>query len=407
MSKGREIKPHIAVFGKRNNGKSSIINALARQNVSIVSDIAGTTTDPVKKSIEIPGIGPVIVIDTAGVDDDGTLGHLRIHKTREMIDIIDLALLVITDNELGYFESELIKEFKKQDIPFFIVHNKNDIHPLRVELIEQLKTSYHCDVIVMIATTGEGIEPLLILIRQYLPLGAFQYPTMLGGLVKPGDIVMLITPIDIEAPQGRLILPQVQTIRDILDNDCISIILKERETEAFLKNSPIKPALVICDTSVILKADAMISKEIPLTGFSILLARFKGNFPAYLQGTPTLSKLKNGDHILLLESCTHHVSCDDIGRIKIPRWISQFTGKQLHFDVVAGLDMINDDIKKYALVIQCGGCMITRRQLYARLKPALDVHIPVTNYGMAIAYVQGVYNRAIAPFVKEVFTDYL
>jgi [FeFe] hydrogenase H-cluster maturation GTPase HydF len=223
---------------------------------------------------------------------------------------------------------------------------------------------------------------------------------LLGDLISYGDIVLLITPIDIEAPAGRLILPQMQAIRDILDNEAVAIVLKEREVDSFLKKTGIKPALAITDSQVFVKADASIPAEIPLTSFSIMLARFKGDFERYLKGTPEISGLKDGDRVLLLESCTHHVSCDDIGRTKIPRWISSFTGKKIEYDVVAGLDTLPGNITDYSLVIQCGGCMITRRQLHNRLQPAIKAGVPVTNYGMAIAYVQGIYERAIAPFVK-------
>ena len=223
----------------------------------------------------------------------------------------------------------------------------------------------------------------------------------MGDLVNYGDIVLLITPIDIEAPEGRLILPQVQTIRDILDNDCTAIVLKEREVDGFLKNTGIKPALVVTDSQVFLKADASIPRDTPLTSFSILLARQKGDFYAYLEGTPKISDLKDGDRILLLESCSHHVSCDDIGRIKIPRWISNFTGKKLYYDTVAGLDAVSRSIEEYALVIQCGGCMITHRQLVNRLQGAKQKNIPITNYGMAIAYIHGIFHRAVEPFVGK------
>jgi [FeFe] hydrogenase H-cluster maturation GTPase HydF len=238
-----------------------------------------------------------------------------------------------------------------------------------------------------------------------MPGSAWQKQTLLGDLVSYGDIVLLITPIDIEAPEGRLILPQVQAIRDLLDNDCVAVVIKEREVDSFLRKTGIKPALVVCDTSVILKADASIPKDIPLTGFSILLAHYKGEFENYLQGTPRIGELKDGDRVLLLESCTHHVSCDDIGRVKIPRWMSSYSGKKLNFDVVAGLNHLGRKISEYALVVQCGGCMITRKQLVNRLKPAIDAGIPVTNYGMAIAWMQGVYPRAVRPFVKEGFAE--
>jgi [FeFe] hydrogenase H-cluster maturation GTPase HydF len=222
-----------------------------------------------------------------------------------------------------------------------------------------------------------------------------------GDLLQYGDIVLLITPIDIEAPAGRLILPQVQAIRDVLDNDAVSIVLKEREVDAFLKRTGIQPSLAITDSQVFTRADSSVPPHIPLTSFSIVLARYKGDFENYVKGTPAISQLKDSDRVLLLESCTHHVSCDDIGRVKIPRWISNFTGKNLEYEVVAGLNDLPRPISEYALVIQCGGCMITRKQLINRIRPAVEAGIPVTNYGMAIAYVQGIFHRAIAPFVKQ------
>ncbi|MFO7789354.1 MAG: [FeFe] hydrogenase H-cluster maturation GTPase HydF, partial [Bacteroidales bacterium] len=256
---------------------------------------------------------------------------------------------------------------------------------------------------------GSSREKLLQKIRQAIPESAMSRPAFIGDVISYGDIVMLITPIDIEAPEGRMILPQVQAIRDIIDNDAIAVVLKEREVDVFLKTTGIKPALAITDSQIFLKADAMIPKDIPLTGFSIVLARYKGDFPAYLEGTPKISQLKDGDKVLLLESCTHQVSCDDIGRVKIPRWISDFTGKNLDFDVVAGMDNLPHKITDYALVIQCGGCIITRRQLINRIQPAIKAGVPVTNYGMAIAWVQGVYDRAVEVFVnnKSHQEDYL
>ena len=256
---------------------------------------------------------------------------------------------------------------------------------------------------------GEAGELVIPLIRKYMPESAWQSVTLVGDLIGYGDTVLLITPIDIEAPEGRLILPQVQVIRDILDNDGVAVVCKEREVDAFFKRMNPKPGLVITDSQVFLKADASIPKDIPLTSFSIILARQKGDFRNYLKGTPKISELRDGDKILILESCSHHVSCDDIGRVKIPRWLSNFTGKKLLFETVAGLNAIPGTITDYAMVIQCGGCMITRKQLINRLKPAVDAGIPVTNYGMAIAYAHGIYNRAVEPFMKgsTSATDYL
>jgi [FeFe] hydrogenase H-cluster maturation GTPase HydF len=401
MEKGKEHKPHIGIFGRRNFGKSSLINALTGQAVSIVSEQPGTTTDPVRKSMEIPGIGPAILIDTAGIDDSGEVGALRVSRTREMMKIVDLAILVLNNNESGPFENDLMNEFYESGIPYILVHGKSDLVPLDETFRNTMFGKHHVPLVALNAVDGDNLEDLLTAIRETMPETAYRNQSLLGDLVSYGDIVLLITPVDTEAPEGRLILPQVQAIRDLLDNDCIAIVLKERELDVFLKNSGIKPKLAICDTSVILKADAAVPKDIPLTGFSILLARYKGEFGHYLQGTPAIGKLQNNDRVLLLESCTHHVSCDDIGRTKIPRWMSSYTGKQLRYDVVSGLNRLDRQISDYALVVQCGGCMITRKQLVNRLKPAIDAGIPVTNYGMAIAYMQGVYNRAIRPFVKD------
>jgi [FeFe] hydrogenase H-cluster maturation GTPase HydF len=409
MAKGRENKPHIGIYGRRNNGKSSLINRLAAQEISIVSDFAGTTTDPVKKSIEITGFGPVILIDTAGIDDSGDVGKLRVKKSIDSIKIIDLAILVVTANLFGEFENNIIAEFKKNEVPWFCVINKTDIAKPEIDFIDKIK-SLNVAVIEFSALKSNNTEEIIDSIKTTIPESSWKLNSLLGGLVNYGDTVLLITPIDIEAPEGRLILPQVQVIRDILDNDCIAIVVKEREVDVFLRKSGIKPALAITDSQIFLKADASIPKDIPLTGFSVLLARHKGDFENYLKGTPFIDKLQDKDKILILESCTHHVSCDDIGRVKIPRWLSSYTGKKLEFEVVSGLSNIPGHITDYAMVIQCGGCVITRKQIINRLKPAVDAGIPVTNYGMAIAYIQGIYKRAIAPFTDNKETsakDYL
>jgi len=401
MSKGRDTKPHIGIYGRRNSGKSSLINCLAGQDIAIVSEQAGTTTDPVKKSFEITGFGPIVLVDTAGIDDSGDLGEKRVERTLRTLDIIDLALLVITENSWGEYEDGLIAKFRSQDVPFIIIHNKSDIQEPYAVFREQIKYNTGTDLFEFSAVDKRNYEELIKLIKETIPEHSYKTPTLLGDLISHGDIVILITPIDVEAPAGRLILPQVQAIRDILDNDAVAIVLKEREVDAFLKKTGIQPALAITDSQVFIKADASIPPDIPLTSFSIMLARFKGDFDCYLKGTPKISELRDGDRVLLLESCTHHVACDDIGRTKIPRWITNFTGKKIEYDVVAGLDVLPRPITDYALVIQCGGCMITRRQLHNRLQPAIKAGIPVTNYGMAIAYVQGIYKRAIAPFVRD------
>lgn len=401
MNKGTDIKPHIGIFGRRNNGKSSIINALAGQEISIVSDVPGTTTDPVKKSIEIPSIGPCIIIDTAGIDDTGILGNMRVSKTMEKMKSIDLAIIVITNNKFGDPEKIMIEEISKYDVPYFFIHNKSDIENINKETTNIIKNINKTDVIDFSTKTKENTDLIFSTMARMIPENSFKSNSLLGDIIKYGDLILLITPIDVEAPEGRLILPQVQAIRDILDNDCIAVVAKEREIDTLIKKLQPRPALVITDSQVFPKADAAIPKDIPLTSFSIMLARYKGDFENYIKGTPHISKLKDGDRVLLLESCTHQVSCDDIGRVKIPRWISNFTGKKIEFDIVSGLSNLNRDIKEYAMVIQCGGCMITKKQLINRLKPAVDAGIPVSNYGMTIAYIHGIYNRAIAPFVKS------
>jgi len=403
--KGREAKPHIGIFGRRNNGKSSLINSLTGQDVAIVSEVPGTTTDPVKKSIEIPGVGPVVMIDTAGMDDLGELGTKRVGRTREIIRRIDLAILVLATNLFGEPEELLIKELEKWEVPWIVVHNKSDL----IEADLSLKQQFNGRLVDYSSISPANKELLTDLIIRHMPETAYLSKSLVGDIIRQGDLVLLITPIDEEAPEGRLILPQVQAIRDILDNDAIAVVAKERETDALLKRLQPRPALVICDSQVFLKADASVPRDIPLTSFSTVLARYKGDFENYLKGTPRLSDLRNGDRVLILESCTHHVSCDDIGRVKIPRWLSQFTGKQLDYTVVSGLDNIPGEMTDYSMVIQCGGCMITRKQLINRLKPAVEAGVPVTNYGMAIAYMQGIYRRAIAPFVKsdETASDYL
>jgi [FeFe] hydrogenase H-cluster maturation GTPase HydF len=402
MSKGRESKPHIGIYGRRNSGKSSLINSLAGQDIAIVSEQAGTTTDPVKKSFEITGFGPVILVDTAGIDDTGDLGLKRIDRTVRTLDIIDLALLVVTGNQWGDYEDDLIRRFNDQVIPYIIIHSKSDLEEPVPEFIERIKSSAGTEPIEYSSADRRNYEKLIDLIRETIPEHSYKTPALLGDIIKYGDIVLLITPIDVEAPAGRLILPQVQAIRDILDNDAVAIVLKEREVDAFLKTTGIRPALAVTDSQVFKKADASVPPEIPLTSFSIMLARFKGDFENYLKGTHKISDLQDGDRVLLLESCTHHVSCDDIGRVKIPRWITNFTGRKIEYDVVSGLDMLPRPVTDYSLVIQCGGCMITRRQLHNRLNAAIKAGVPVTNYGMAIAYVQGIYKRAIAPFVKGI-----
>ncbi len=399
--KGKDRTPHIGIYGRRNYGKSSLINAIAGQDIAIVSDTPGTTTDPVKKSFEITGFGPVILVDTAGIDDTGDLGQKRVHKTVHSINTIDMAILLTGNNNWNSFEEELVARFNDNDIPYIVVSGKSDLIAPDKAFEEKVGAATGKPVKSFSVFDNSSRESLIVLIRETIPAKSMKTSTLLGDLIKHGDIVLLITPIDVEAPEGRLILPQVQAIRDILDNDSVAIVLKEREVDAFLKNTGVRPALAVTDSQIFVKADASIPPEVPLTSFSILLARQKGDFENYLKGTPAIATLKEGDRVLLLESCTHHVSCDDIGRVKIPRWLSAYTGKNLIYEVVAGLDELPRPITEYSIVIQCGGCMITAKQLHQRLRAAVRAGIPVTNYGMAIAWVQGIYKRAVAPFMKE------
>ena len=398
--KGRDAKPHIGIFGRRNNGKSSLINTLAEQEVAIVSNEPGTTTDPVKKSMEITDLGPVVMIDTAGTDDTGELGKKRVSRTREVIKTIDLGILVLAENRFDQEETAIIEQLDKWEVPYLVVHNKTDLEAVSERVRQQVRTETGREIFEFSCLHPGNREELIDQIKTAIPETAYLTKSMVGDVISQGDLVLLITPIDDEAPEGRLILPQVQAIRDILDNDAIAVVAKEREIDTLLKRLSPKPALAICDSQVFKKADASIPDDIPLTSFSTVLARYKGDFENYLLGTPKLSELKDGDKILILESCTHQVSCDDIGRMKIPRWLSSFSGKHLEYQVVAGLNKVPGKITDYSMVIQCGGCMITRKQLINRLKPAIEAGIPVTNYGMAIAYMHGIYERAVAPFVE-------
>lgn len=397
MSKGKDTKPHIGIFGRRNNGKSSLINALTGQDVAIVSEVAGTTTDPVKKSIEIAGIGPVILVDTAGIDDTGELGKKRVDKTLHTLSTLDAAILVITGNTFGESEESLISLFKKYDIPFLIVHNKADQIPLSSGLKEEL-CSYHVIDYSSFHPENEKITDLLV---RIIPETVYRNRSLLGDVISEGDLVLLITPVDTEAPEGRMILPQVQVIRDVLDNSCIVIVAKETEVENLIKTLNPRPVLAITDSQVFAKANALIPQDIALTSFSIILARSKGDFAKYMEGTPKIEELRDGDRVLIMESCTHHVTCDDIGRVKLPRWLLNYTGKKLEFDIVSGTDLPSRPITSYSLVVQCGGCMFTRKQLLNRLKPYIEAGIPVSNYGLTIAWIHGIYERAIAPFVKS------
>ncbi|MBS4061475.1 MAG: [FeFe] hydrogenase H-cluster maturation GTPase HydF [Bacteroidetes bacterium] len=399
MAKGRDLKPHIGIFGRRNNGKSSIINLMVNQDVAIVSPEPGTTTDPVKKSIEIFGIGPAIIVDTAGIDDTGELGEKRVKKTYDALKAMDCAILVIANNEFGFYEKELIKQLREFAVPYLIVHNKSDIRPVEPITREKIREFSKATVLDFTTTHSGHLNELIEELKRTIPETTWQKPSLLGGIVKPDGVVLLVTPIDSEAPEGRMILPQVMAIRDVLDNDCICVVLKETHLKQYFDQNMPRPQLVITDSQAFAFVNSIVPADVPLTSFSIVFARLRGDFDHYIAGTPMLSKLQEGDKVLILESCAHQVSCEDIGRHKLPKWIEAFTQKNISFDIVAGLSTIAD-IQQYKLVIQCGGCVVTRKQLLNRLKPAVDANIPVSNYGMTIAYLNGIFDRVMEPFLS-------
>ena len=389
-------KVHIGIFGKRNQGKSMLINALAGQNIAIVSDVPGTTTDPVKKSMEIFGIGPCVLVDTAGLDDSGEVGEKRVAKSLESLKIIDIALLLISGNQFGDAEKELIQQFRKYELPFVIVHNKSDLQPLNPQCRGQLE-AFGAPVVDCSAATKQGLDELIQAIVKTTPASAYLQENLLDDLIHEGETIVLVMPQDSEAPEGRLILPQVQVIRNILDNKAIAVCLQPSELANYLMGN--KPDLVITDSQAFREVSKIVPDSIPLTGFSIVLARSKGNFDKFIQGTQHLRQLQDGDTILMLESCTHLSSCEDIGRHKLPRLIQQFTGKQLNFKFVAALSPL-PPLDNISMAIQCGGCMVTKRQLMNRIKEITDRDIPVSNYGMTLSLVNGIFDRATEIFRK-------
>ena len=361
-----------------------------------MSEVAGTTTDPVKKTIEILGIGPVVLVDTAGIDDNGTdIGQQRVRSSLNMLPSIDLAILVISNNTITPEDTRLIGQFKMANIPFVIAHNKSDLQPLSPDFSEQFAL-YGAPVVECSAARKEGIERLIQAITSALPHDTAEEESLTGGLVQPGDTVLLVMPQDSEAPEGRLIRPQAQLIRDLLDHHAVAIALQPEELAGFLEKHT--PTLVITDSQAFAIIAPLVPHSIPLTSFSIVLARSKGHFDLYLHDTPHISQLHEGDRVLIMESCTHTSSCDDIGRHKLPQLLQKCAGCQLQFDFVAALDSLPDDLSQYALAVQCGGCMVTRRQLWNRVETVHRNGIPVTNYGMAIAYATGIFDRVTAPF---------
>mgnify|MGYP002860581905 CR=1 FL=1 len=393
----RSERPHIAIFGMRNAGKSSVINAITGQTLAIVSEIKGTTTDPVYKAMELLPLGPVVVIDTAGIDDEGELGALRIKKTYEVLAKTDIAL-VIVDAQVGIssFEIEIIEALKEKATPFIMVINKIDSYRPMAHDIANLEKRYGVPVALVSALSGEGIKALRRMLGTLKPPEDDRFK-LVGDLVKPGDFVVLVTPIDKAAPKGRLILPQQQTIRDLLESDAITIITKEHELRETLNHLGKKPKLVITDSQAFLKVSADTPRDIPLTSFSILFARYKGDLIELVRGAKAIDKLQDGARILVAEGCTHHQQSDDIGTVKIPRWLRQMTGKTLHFDHVAGVTF-TEDVKQYDLIVHCGACMLNKAAMDHRIEQAKKFGVPIVNYGVMLAYVHGIMDRALDPF---------
>lgn len=395
----RGIRPHIALFGRRNVGKSSLINALTQQEIALVSATAGTTTDPVYKNMELLPFGPVVLIDTAGLDDVGELGRMRIDASKKVLHKTDLALVVLEPaDRLHEVETELFETLKHGKTPFIAVINKCDEKDAPQELIDLLKT-YGCEIAMISAQEGRGVEQLRA-VQMQKALKDFDAGTIIGDLVKPGDVVILVVPIDLAAPKGRLILPQVQTIRDLLDSDTVAVVAKERELQNALDALKKPPALVVTDSQAFLKVAADVPRGVPFTSFSVLFARYKGDLKAYVDGISVLKKLGGNARILIAESCTHHQMADDIGRVKIPRWLRQTYGGNLQFEFCQG-SSYPDDLKKYDLVVQCGGCMVNRREILKRIEFCHANGVAITNYGILIAHLHGVLAEAIKPFGLE------
>ncbi len=393
----RSNRIHIALFGKRNAGKSSLINAITKQETAVVSPVKGTTTDPVYKSMELLPLGPVVFIDTAGLDDEGELGELRKRKTLEVVEKTDLALLVVDAEEgLSDFDISLAAYLRQKKIPSLGVLNKIDLEAGSEPLLKEMREKLELAVYAVSAASGKGINELRKAMGEAVPDDEDKFK-IVGDLVRPGDFVVLVTPIDKAAPKGRLILPQQQTIRDILEADAIAVVTKEYELKETLERLGTKPALVITDSQAFLKVAADTPKDVPLTSFSILFARHKGDLAELVRGARALEKLQDGDKILVAEACTHHQQSDDIGRVKIPRWIRQNTGKELHFEHASGYTFPGN-ITDYSLIVHCGSCMLNRRSMLHRIAQAVDAGVPNVYYGVLIAYVQGIFPRAIDMF---------
>lgn len=388
---------HIGIFGRRNAGKSSVINAITGQNLAIVSDIKGTTTDPVLKAMELLPLGPVVMIDTPGLDDEGELGKLRIQKAYQILNKTDIAVLIVDSFE-GMTKEDLgiLSQIRKKAIPFVIVMNKSDLSDGTMSVPSDIPAE---NVIAVSTVTGENIYELKELIARQVPVENEKLK-IVGDLIAPNDFVVLVVPIDSAAPKGRLILPQQQTIRDVLEAGGTAIVVRESELKSTLGSIGKAPGLVITDSQAFAQVSKDVPREIPLTSFSILFARYKGNLESAVKGAKTLDTLKDGDTILISEGCTHHRQCDDIGTVKLPRWIHSHTGKDLNLEFTSGTEF-PQDLSRYQLIIHCGGCTLNEREMKYRLNCAKDQGIPMTNYGTAIAHMNGILDRSIEIFGKK------
>ena len=380
---------HIGFFGRRNAGKSSVVNAVTGQELAVVSDVKGTTTDPVQKAMELLPMGPVMIIDTPGIDDEGALGELRVKKTKQVLNKTDVAVLVVDSTE-GKKEAdkELIALFQEKNINYLVVYNKTD-------LLADIPNPGEREIYVS-AKTGAKIEELKERIAT-LSVTEETKLRIVGDIISPSDFVVLVVPIDKAAPKGRLILPQQQTIRDILEADATAIVVKEYELRETLEQLGKKPKLVITDSQVFAKVNGDTPKDIMMTSFSILFARYKGDLETVVRGAAAIEHLKDGDKVLISEGCTHHRQCDDIGLVKIPRWLRNYTQKELEIELTSGTEF-PEDLSKYKLIIHCGGCMLNEREMKYLLKCAIDAKVPITNYGIVIAYMQGILRRSLEPF---------
>lgn len=388
---------HIGFFGRRNAGKSSVVNAVTGQELAVVSDTKGTTTDPVSKAMELLPLGPVMIIDTPGFDDKGHLGELRVRKTKQILNRTDIAVLVIDSTQgVKQCEEELLAIFKEKEIPYLLVYNKEDILSEEQKNLLRTEQSEQVNSICVSALEKKHINELKEKLARLVKTDS-QKLQLVGDLIHPADLVVLVIPIDKAAPKGRLILPQQQVIRDVLEADGAAICVKEYELRELLDTIGKRPAMVITDSQVFAKVSADVPEEIPLTSFSILMARYKGFLEEAVLGAAAIDRLKDGDRILISEGCTHHRQCDDIGSVKIPRWLKNYTGKKLTIETSSGREF-PEDLSPFSLIIHCGGCMLNEREMKYRMKCAKDQNIPFTNYGTSIAYMQGILERSIGIF---------